>query len=103
MNLSSRERNQATGVRYCAQLFTEIGEDMPTTAPRPASIDSPLRFGRRLLGSSLVDALTAPHGVDRYIEQVRPASTLHDPRARVIDVRRQTADSVTLTLRPNYA
>jgi stearoyl-CoA 9-desaturase NADPH oxidoreductase len=74
---------------------------MPTIAPRPTSIASPRRLGRRLLGSPLVDVLTAPHGVDRYLELVRPAWTLRDPRARVVDVTRQTADSVTLTLRPN--
>jgi ferredoxin-NADP reductase len=76
---------------------------MPSATPRPSSITSPRRLGRRLLGSPLLEALAAPHGVDRYLELVRPAWTLRDPRARVLDVRRQTADSVTLTLRPNDA
>jgi stearoyl-CoA 9-desaturase NADPH oxidoreductase len=76
---------------------------MASTTQRPSSITSPRRLGRRLLGSPLLEALAAPHGVDRYLELVRPAWTLRDARARVLDVRRQTADSVTLTLRPNDA
>jgi ferredoxin-NADP reductase len=63
---------------------------------------SPSRsIGRRLLGSGLVDILTGPHGVDRYVEIVRPAATLRDLRAEVVRVRRMTSDSVTLTLAPN--
>jgi len=56
---------------------------------------------RRLLGSALADALTTPHGVDRYVELVRPAFSLREVRAEVVAVRRPTARSVTLTLRPN--
>jgi ferredoxin-NADP reductase len=59
------------------------------------------RLGRRLLGSGLLEALAAPHGVDRYLELIRPSWSLRETRAEVIEVRRQTADSVTLTLRPN--
>ena len=59
------------------------------------------RLGRRLLGSGLLEALAAPHGVDRYLELIRPSWSLREARAEVIEVRRQTADSVTLTLRPN--
>ena len=59
------------------------------------------RFGRRILGSPLLEALAAPHGVDRYLELIRPSWSLHEARAEVVQVRRQTADSVTLTLRPN--
>jgi stearoyl-CoA 9-desaturase NADPH oxidoreductase len=59
------------------------------------------RLGRRLLGSGLLEALAAPHGVDRYLELIRPAWSLREARAEVSEVRRQTADSVTLTLRPN--
>ena len=56
---------------------------------------------RKLLGSALADALTTPHGVDRYVELVRPAFSLREVRAEVVAVRRATARSVTLTLRPN--
>jgi len=59
------------------------------------------QLSRRLLRSGLVEALTAPHGVDRYLELVRPSWSLHEARADVVEVRHQTADSVTLTLRPN--
>ena len=58
---------------------------------------------KRVLGSDLVDLLTGPHGVDRYTELVAPTWTLGEARAKVIDVRRSTARSVTLTLAPNAA
>src|SRR5581483_11051497 len=58
---------------------------------------------RRLLRSPLVDLLVGPHGIDRYLELVRPTLTVSDARAEVVAVRRQTARSVTLTLRPNPA
>ena len=75
---------------------------MPTAAPsRPSSSPPIRRLGRRLLGSGLVDALATPHGVDRYLELIRPSWSLRDSRAEIVGVRRLTADSVTLTLRPN--
>lgn len=55
----------------------------------------------RLLGSPLVDALTAPHGVDRFLEPFNPMWSVGKVRARVVSVRRMTAGSVTLRLRPN--
>ncbi len=58
---------------------------------------------RRLLRSPLIDVLVGPHGIDRYLELIRPEITVRDARARVLDVRRQTARSVTLTLKPNSA
>jgi ferredoxin-NADP reductase len=64
--------------------------------PRPG-------LARRLLGSPVVDLLLGPHGVDRYLELIRPTLTVTDARAQVLAVRRQTARSVTLTLRPNRA
>lgn len=56
----------------------------------------------RLLGSPLVDALTAPHGVDRFLEPFNPMWSVDKVRARVVSLRRTTADSVTLRLRPNH-
>jgi stearoyl-CoA 9-desaturase NADPH oxidoreductase len=56
---------------------------------------------RRLLGSQFVDLLVGPHGIDRYLELIRPELTIRDARAEVTAVRRQTDRSVTLTLRPN--
>ena len=58
---------------------------------------------RRLLKSSLVDLLVGPHGIDRYLELIRPDLTVRDARARVVAVHRQTPRSVTVTLRPNAA
>jgi ferredoxin-NADP reductase len=58
-------------------------------------------LGRRLLHSSLLEALAYPHGVDRYVELVRPLLVKHDVRAEITGVRHQTPKSVTLTLRPN--
>src|SRR5436305_8550312 len=58
---------------------------------------------RRLLASPFVDLLLGPHGIDRYLELIHPALTVRDPRAEVVAVRRQTARSVTITLRPNQA
>ncbi len=58
---------------------------------------------KRVMRSPLVDLLTGPHGVDRYTELVEPTWTLGDCRAKVIEVRRQTPRSVTLTLEPNAA
>jgi ferredoxin-NADP reductase len=55
------------------------------------------------LRSPLLDMLLGPHGVDRYLELIRPDLTVRDSRARVVGVRRQTARSVTLRLRPNAA
>ncbi len=52
----------------------------------------------RLLG--LLETLTTPHSVDRYLELVAPMLTVRDIRAEVVAVQHNTADSVTLTLRP---
>jgi stearoyl-CoA 9-desaturase NADPH oxidoreductase len=63
---------------------------------------APLRApARRLLRSGLLEALAAPHGVDRYLELVHPTRSLRDPPAELVAVRRQTVDSVTMTLRPS--
>jgi ferredoxin-NADP reductase len=58
-------------------------------------------LGRRLLHSRLLEALAHPHGVDRYVELLRPLLLRSDVRAEVTAVRHQTSKSVTLTLRPN--
>jgi stearoyl-CoA 9-desaturase NADPH oxidoreductase len=56
---------------------------------------------RRLLHSTLLEALAYPHGVDRYVELVRPLLVAREVRAQVTAVHRQTSRSVTLALRPN--
>jgi stearoyl-CoA 9-desaturase NADPH oxidoreductase len=52
---------------------------------------SPLRLAERL---------ATPHGVDSYLALIDPMLTVRRLRAEVTDVRRQTADTVTLVLRP---
>lgn len=81
---------------------------MPTATTSPRSTTrtstpprSRPRLGQRLLHSSLLEALTYPHGVDRYVELVRPLLVKREARAEVMSVRKQTEKSVTLTLRPN--
>ena len=59
------------------------------------------RLARRILGSSWMKAATTPHGVERYLEMIDPLWSETEVRAEVTDVTRKTADSVTLTLRPN--
>lgn len=59
------------------------------------------KLGRRVLKSSFVAAITTPHGVDRYVEMIDPLWSGTEIRAQITEVERKTADSVTLTLRPN--
>ncbi|WP_344430455.1 ferredoxin reductase [Amycolatopsis minnesotensis] len=59
------------------------------------------RHVRRVLDSRVVSALTVPHGVDRYLGLVNPMWSVREVRAVVAGVAHHTADSVTLTLRPN--
>jgi stearoyl-CoA 9-desaturase NADPH oxidoreductase len=70
------------------------------TAQRPqrASKDGVLRA---LLGSKLVSALVYPKTVDHYLELVSPRLAVHQIRAQVVDVLRETADVVTLVLAPS--
>jgi stearoyl-CoA 9-desaturase NADPH oxidoreductase len=58
---------------------------------------------RRFLRSSFVDLLVGPHGIDRYLELIRPEITVRDARARVLAVRHQTPRSVTVSVKPNAA
>lgn len=58
-------------------------------------------LARRVLRSTLVSVLTGPHGVDTYTELVDRSWTDREPRATVVDVRRNGPRSVTITLRPN--
>jgi ferredoxin-NADP reductase len=77
----------------CALIETESRRRPPTLSSRG--------LGRRLLHSSLLEALAYPHGVDRYVELVRPMLVRHDVRAEVTAARHQTPKSTTLTLSPN--
>jgi len=64
------------------------------------SLASP-SLARRLLHSNLLEALAYPHGVDRYVELVRPLLVKRGVRAEITAVRHQTTRSVTLVLAPN--
>src|SRR6201997_2565670 len=70
---------------------------------QPSTRNFAQNLRKRVLGSDLLDLLTGPHGVDRYTEMVAPTWTLGEARAKVVDVRRTTPRSVTLTLAPNEA
>jgi stearoyl-CoA 9-desaturase NADPH oxidoreductase len=61
----------------------------------------PLGPVRSLLGSKFVAALAFPHSVDHYLELISPLWSLERIRAEVVEVIRETADVVTLVLRPN--
>lgn len=60
----------------------------------------------KVLGSKAVAALTAPHGVDRYLEMFNPMWAATEVRARVVDIHRENPDAggsapvATLTLQP---
>jgi ferredoxin-NADP reductase len=70
------------------------------------SLTAPLAgLGQSILRSRTLAALASPHGVDHYLEQVNPMWAAHDVRARVVDIRRETAGTdtapvATLTLQP---
>ena len=75
--------------------LTDVSPGTSSTATPPRGL------GRRLLHSNLLEALAYPHGVDRYVELVRPLLLKREVRAEVTAVRRQTPKSITLTLSPN--
>ncbi|MGH3434734.1 MAG: ferredoxin reductase [Thermocrispum sp.] len=54
--------------------------------------------GLRSTAVSLAERLLTPHGMDRYLELVNPMLVRNEVRGEVVDVRRQTPDTVTLTL-----
>lgn len=75
---------------------------LTSASPRAAGLHAWLADGlRRALGSRLAATLSFPHGVDRYVEPFAPTWSLNEVRAEVVAARRLTADSVTLSLRPN--
>ena len=48
----------------------------------------------------VADMAATPHGVDRYVELVAPTWSTTEVRGRVALVRRQTDNTVTLTIDP---
>jgi ferredoxin-NADP reductase len=69
----------------------------------PTGILSSRPLSRRVLRQALrvFDVAATPYGIDRYVELVRPSWSSTEVRAKVVQVRRATPRSVTLTLRPN--
>lgn len=66
---------------------------------------APASLADRILRSRAVAALTSPHGVDRYLEQINPMWAAHEVRARVVDVHREVDVAghppvATITLQP---
>jgi ferredoxin-NADP reductase len=53
-------------------------------------------------GLRLLDSIAGPHGIDGFLEQIKPTLVLGECRAEVVAAERG-AESVTLTLRPNRA
>jgi stearoyl-CoA 9-desaturase NADPH oxidoreductase len=59
------------------------------------------RVSLQRISVRLLEAVTAPHGPDRYLEMISPMWSLREVRAEIIEVRRPALGSVTLLLRPN--
>lgn len=64
-----------------------------------------MAFAERILSSRTLAALTAPHGVDRYLELVNPMWAATEVRARIVSIVRENPESdgaevATLTLQP---
>ena len=60
-------------------------------------------MAERILGSRALAALTSPHGVDRYLEQINPMWAATEVRARVVEIIRETSGEhpvATLVLQP---
>jgi ferredoxin-NADP reductase len=60
-------------------------------------------MAERILGSRTLAALTTPHSVDRYLEQINPMWAATEVRARVVEVKRETDGEhpvATITLQP---
>jgi ferredoxin-NADP reductase len=72
-------------------------------APAETTAEAKPGTGRRLLRSQIVDLMVGPHGIDRYLELIRPTLTVNDARAEVVAVTHQTDRTVTLTIDPNRA
>jgi ferredoxin-NADP reductase len=59
-----------------------------------------LRVLRRIV-DPLLEAVSTPHGPDRYLEMVDPMWSLRKVRAKIVEVRHCAGGSAMLLLRPN--
>jgi stearoyl-CoA 9-desaturase NADPH oxidoreductase len=73
----------------------------PTLPPLASLTRQPLGRLRSALGSRLAAALVSPHSVDSYLELLSPLWSIDRIRAEIVDATRETADVVTLVVRPN--
>ncbi len=55
----------------------------------------------RILTSRMLAALTSPHGIDRYLEQINPLWAANDVRARIVSVTAEAPGVATVTLQPS--
>lgn len=60
---------------------------------------APRRILRRVVRAA--DAVAAPHGIDRYVEQVVPTWSSTEVRGRIVDVDRSAVGSTIVTIEPN--
>lgn len=58
---------------------------------------------QKVLGSPIAGMLAGPHSVDHYLELFQPSASIRHTRARIVDIKHQTPDSVTLTLKPTWS
>lgn len=56
---------------------------------------------RSLVNSPLAQALTWPHGVDRYLELLDPVWAASETRARIVAIYPEAPECVSLLLQPN--
>jgi ferredoxin-NADP reductase len=69
------------------------------TATRPFRTVS--RSVSAVLRSRFIAALSEPRGIDHYAELVAPTWSAREIRARIVGLRRETSDTVSLLLEPN--
>lgn len=72
---------------------------MITTARKATPGSGLLQLGKRV-GGKLAAALVYPHSVDHYLQLVSPSWSLDEQRAEVVEIIRETADVITLVVRP---
>ncbi|MDD9349037.1 FAD-binding oxidoreductase [Mumia sp.] len=56
---------------------------------------------RKALASRPIAALTSPHTIDHYLDQIHPMLVVQHVRARVVEVIHETGVASTVVLRPN--
>ncbi len=73
---------------------------MFTESPSRRTVRSTIRSTVREM-VSVLDAVAAPHGIDRHLEQIAPLWSTTEIRGRVVAVDRTAVGSTILTIKPN--